>query len=411
VGQYDLAVIGSDLGGLASAALLGMRRKKSFLCTHQSSLADALGKVQQGGFSFSRGPALSYGFESGGAFHELFSDLSITDIMPPLADGYQIALPDRRITVSARLDATLEELRREFPREINEIANFYHDMKKVSMGLAKRRLDTFILRFRSARSFIAKYHFSKEFLALLDIQALFFFQQPLLELSLKDLLLLCTHNPYRNEDGFMKIADRLAAMILRQGGAIRYNAQSTEILFRKNRVVGLHTTQGAVEASSILVDNPEKSTPVFYLGIHDQVVPVGMERDVLYLPDYSEPQSFLSLSLSSKEDRTAAPQGMRTLTAAFHAPKGGAVASRNLLINRMSGLVPFLSDFIVLSHESGSLLSPVVPKEISFKPLKTGKSDSLLFRGSKRNVYQLRELQGAPQQMISAVRKLTSKLA
>jgi hypothetical protein len=77
----------------------------------------------------------------------------------------------------------------------------------------------------------------------------------------------------------------------------------------------------------------------------------------------------------------------------------------------MSDLVPFLSDFIVLSHESGSLLSTVVPKEISFKPLKTGKSDSLLFRGSKRNVYQLRDLQGAPQQVISAVRKLTSKLA
>lgn len=102
---------------------------------------------------------------------------------------------------------------------------------------------------------------------------------------------------------------------------------------------------------------------------------------------------------------------MRTLTAAFHAPKGGEIANRDLLINRISGLVPFLSGFIVLSLEPGSLLNPAVPKEISFKPLTTGESDSLLFRGSKRNVYQLYDLQGAPQLVIPAVRKLISKLA
>jgi len=399
------------MGGLITAAILGMKGKKSFLCTPRLSLADALGKTEQGGFSFSRGPALCYGFESGGAFHELFADLNITDITPSLADGYQVALPDRRIKVSSHLDATLDELRREFPREINEIANFYRDMKKVTLGIAKKRLDAFILRFRSARSFIAKYHFSKEFLNLLDIQALFFFQRPLLELSLQNLLLLCTHNPYRNEDGCVKIADRLAAVILRQGGAIRFNDQSTEILFRENRVVGLQTAEGAVEASSILVDNPEKSMPVLYLGIHDQVVPVGMEREVLYLPDYSHPQSFLFLSLSSKEDRTLAPQGMRTLTAAFHAPKDREIAGRNLLINRIAGLVPFLTDFIVLSLESGSLLHPAVPEEISFKPIKTGRGDAILFRGSKRNLYQLHDLQGAPQLVIPAVRRLISKLA
>ena len=411
MGQYDLAVIGSDLGGLISAALLGTRGKKSFLCTPRSSLADALGKAEHGSFTFSRGPVLSYGFEPEGAFPQLFADLDITDVIPPLADVYQVAFPDKRITISARLDATLEELRREFPREINEIVKFYNDIKKVSLRVAQRRLDAFVLRFRSARSFISKYHFSKEFLYLLDIQALFFFRRPLLELSLKDLLLLCSHNPYRNEDGCEKIAERLAAVILRQGSAIRYNDQSTAILFRNNHVVGLQTAEGAIEASSILVDNSEKSIPVLYLGIHDQVVPVGMERDVLYLPDYSQPQSFFSLSLSSKEDHTAAPQGMRTLMAAFHAPKGGAIANKDLMINRISDLVPFLSDFIVLSVESGLLLNPAVPGEISFKPLKTGKSISLLFRGSKKNVYQLRDVQDAPQLVIPAVRKLISKLA
>ncbi len=410
MGQYDLAIIGAGLGGLVSAALLGTRGLKSFLCTPQSSLVDALGKVEQGGFSFSRCPALSYGFEPGGAFHQLFADLNIIDMTPPLADRYQVVLPDRRITVSAHLDATLEELRREFPREIMAIENFYQNIKKVSMGVTGNRLNAFMLRFRSARSFIANYRFSREFLSFLEIQSLFFFRQPLLELSLKDLLLLCTHNPYRNEDWCGKISDRLATEILRHGGAIQYNDPSTEILFRNNRAVGLQTTQGAIEASSILVDNPDKGIPVLFLGIHDQVVPVGMERDVLYLPDYLQPHSFLSLSLSGREDRSASPSGMRTLIAAFHAPEDSAMTDRDLLINRITGLVPFLRDFLVLYLEPVPLLGSTAPREISFKPLKTGKNDSLLFRGSKTNVYRLDDDQHAQRQMMTAIRKLVAQM-
>jgi hypothetical protein len=411
VGQYDIAIVGANLGGLASAALLGVKGKKSFLCTPRSSLADTLGKVEQEGFAFFRCPSLSYGFEPGGAYHQLFADLNITNAAPTLADGYQIALPDRRITVSPHIDATLEELRREFPREIKAIKNFYLDMNNVSINIAKHRYNAIVLRFRSAKSLIAKYRFSREFLSFLDIQALFFFHKPILELSLKDLLLLCTHKPFRNDDGCGKIAERLAEVILRQGGTIRYNDTSTEILPHNNRVIGLQTTQGAVEASSILVDNPENVMPALFLGIHDQVVPASMERDVLYLPDYLQPRSFLYLSLSSKEDHTTAPDGMRSLTVAFNVPKEGAIHNRDLLISRISSLVPFLGDFLVLSREPGPLLEPVVPKEISFKPLKTGKSASLLLRGSQRNVYKLRDLQDAPQIVLPAVRKLISKLS
>jgi phytoene dehydrogenase-like protein len=411
VSQYDIAIVGADLGGLISGALLGARGKKSFLCTPRSSLADALGTAEHGDFSFLRGPALCYGFEPGGAFDQLFADLNITDITPTIADVYQVALPDRRIKVSAHLGATLDELRREFPREITSIENFYQEIKKVSLGVAKNRFNSFVLRFRSARSLIAKYHFSREFLSFLDIQAFYFFQRPILELSLKDLLLLCTHKPFRNDDGCRKIAERLAAAILRQGGAIQYNDPSAEILFRNNRVVGLQTAQGAIEASSVLVDNPEKIMPVLFLGIRDQVVPMSMERDVLYLPDYLQPRSFLFLSLNGREDRTIAPDGMRALTAAFHVPKEGAIANRDFLVSQIAGLVPFLSDFLVFSREPDPLLKPAVFTDISFKPFEAGKSNSLLFRGSKKNVYRLHDLQDAPLLVIPAVRTLISILA
>ncbi len=411
MGQYDVAIIGANFGGLASAALLGTRGKKSFLCTPQPSLADTLGKVEHKGFSFLRGPSLSYGFEPGGAFHQLFADLNIVHMTPALADSYQVALPDRRITVSSQFDATLDELRREFPREIKTIENFYLNVKNISLNVAKNRFNAFVVHFRSARSLLARYSFSREFLSFLDIQALYFFQKPLLELSLKDLLLLCTHKPFRNDDVYGKITERLAEEILRQGGAIQYNDSSAKIIFRNNHVAGLQTAHGAVETSSVILDSPESLMPVIFLGIHDQVVPMSMERDVLYLPDYLQPRSFFYVSLSSRENRAAAPEGMRSLTVSFHVENKGALADKDILINRISGLVPFLDDFLVLSLEPDPLFHPDISQEISFRPLKRERGDSLLLRGAKKNVYKLHDLKDAPQFVIPEVRRLIAKLS
>ncbi len=411
MGQYDVAIVGTNLGGLAAAALLGVRGKKSFLCTQQPSLADTLGKMEYKGFSFFRGPSLSYGFEPGGAFYRLFADLNIINMTPDSAGSYQVVLPDRRITVSAHFDATLEELRREFPREIKAIKNFYLDVKNISTNIVKNRFNSFILHFRSARSLIARYSFSREFLSFLDIQALYFFQKPLLELSLKDLLVLCTHKPFRNDDGYGSIAERLAEEILRQGGAVQYNDTSAKIIFRDNHLVGLQTAHGTVEASSIILDSPKNVMQIIFLGIHDEVVPMSMERSVLYLPDYLQPRNFYYLSLSSRENRHAAPKGMRSLTVSIHGQNEGAFTNRDLLIKRISNLVPFLDDFLVLSLEPEPLIDPDVSQEITFTPPKSGKSNSLLLRGSKKNVYRLLDLKDAPQLVIPEVRRLITKLS
>jgi hypothetical protein len=411
VGQYDVAIVGANLGGLATAALLGVRGKKTFLCTPLPSLADTIGNMEHKGYSFLRGPSLSYGFEPGGAFHQLFTDLNIINATPALAGRYQVVLPDRRITVSAKFDDTLNELRREFPQEINIIENFYLEVKKISINVAKNRFNAFVLNFRSARSLIARYSFSREFLSFLNIQALYFFQKPILELSLKDLLLLCTHKPYRSESSYGKIAEHLAGEILRQGGTIQYNDTSAKIVPRNNHLAGLQTEHGSVDASAIILDSPESVMPVIFLGIHDQVVPVSMERDVLYMPDYLQPRSFFCLSVSSKENRAVAPEGMRSLAVSCHVQNAGASANRDFLINQISGIIPFLDDFLVLSFEPEPRLDSNVSQEISFKPLKKGKSGSLLLKGSKKNVFKLHDLKDAPQLVIPEARRLMSKLS
>jgi hypothetical protein len=406
VRTYDIAVIGTDFGALAAAALLSMKGHKSFMSTPRPSLADALGRTEQEGFSFSRGPALSYGFEPGGEFHRLLGELNITDINPLPAEGYQVALPDRRINVSAQLDTTLEEIRREFPREISKAEDFYRDIKEEAVRVSKSRIAYHISRFKFARSFIAKYQFSNEFLSFLDVQSFFFYQKPVADLEIKDFLTLFTHRPFRSNDSYEKIADRMASTIVRQGGAIQYNEPSTEVVFRENRAIGIRTVHDTIEATTVLLDKSERSRPILFLGIYDQVVPVGMGRDVLYLPDYSQPQNYLSLSLSDREDSAAAPKGMRTLTATFSASMNTLPGGQDVLIGSLAVLVPFLKDFITFTFIPKPTINPSVPIGISFKQLRSGGDKPLLFKGSKRHIYALCEEQDVPQNMVPSIRRL-----
>ncbi len=407
--QYDIAVVGAGLGGLASAALLSARGKKSVVCTAGTSLAEALGDAAKKGFSFSVGPALSYGFEQDGVLRQLFNELGI-DGMPAHAPGYQVALPDRRITVAANQDDTLEELRREFPQEIHTIASFYRDLKNKSGQITRSRIAAYFSQYQSARSFIGKYNFSRELLSFFDIQALFFFQQPVLELSLTNLITLCSHQPFHYYGGYEKLAERLAAIVLGKDGDIRYNEPLKEIVYRNNRAAGIRISQGIIETDSVLLETSDKRVPVLFLGVHDEVLPLGMGRDVLYLPDYSQPRDFLVFSLSAKDDSTAAPKGMRALTVTFHTTKNLSPPT-NALVGQTADLIPFLNDFLVLSEESRPKETSSLPAGLSFKPLRSGEGEPLLFSAPKRNVYMLHEVHHAPLQLMLASRKLVAQIA
>jgi phytoene dehydrogenase-like protein len=410
VHQFDLAVAETGLGGLAAAALLSVRGKKVTVSTPYASLAGALGATAADGFLFSSGPSLLHGFEAGGAFQQLFHDSGIHDAEPAHAAVYQVALPDRRITISRNQEETNEDLRREFPREIDTIVRFYRDLGKAAGRISQSRIAAFFLKHRSAGTFVRKFNFSRELSTFFDIQALHFFQRPVADLSLAALITLCTRWPDAVSPGYRKLAERLIEVIRRKGGEVRLNEPPTEIVFQHNRAKGLKTAQGFVEAAMVLLCATEKSMPSLFLGIRDEVVPVGMERDIFYLPDYARPRDFLTYSLSAKGDLTAAPKGMRALNVTFHELPGQA-HDADALIGKVSGLVPFLKDFLVLTLDSRSSGTSAVPDSLSFKPLSSGQGDPLLFKASQKNVYLLHEAQHAPLQVIPAARRLVEKIS
>ncbi len=407
--KYDLAVVGAGLGGLAAAALSAKQNKKTVVFEPGDSVGGAFGICAKSGFVFSPSPNLSFGFERGGAIQKLNESLGIAQNESLFSPCYQVALPDRRITIYTEQSETLDELRREFPHEIDTIAEFYRDLRRTAERNAKNRLWAYLSR-RAAGGFINRYRFSREFMAFLDVQSYFFFNQRATEIAVTSLVSLLDSAPFTVQGGFGKLADQMVDVILKGRGEIKYNIPVSQIVVRDGRPAGLSTPQGPVEADAVLLNTEQnRRGELIYIGIREDVVPISMIEEVLCVGDYLHPERFFSLRLSAKGDESAAPRGMRALVASFSSitPQ----QTEDACMRQIGTLIPFLKGFTVFA-ESNKQAQRAFPatEGMSFKILRTPDKQMLLSRSSQRNVFMLSDGSGTPAQAIAAAQALVERL-
>ncbi len=410
--KYDLAVAGAGLGGLAAAALVSSSGKKVIVLESGATLDAALGVRDFDGFRFFQGPSLSYGFEEGGGFREIFAKLSPIPGEQKPARHFQIALPDRRITVSADQEETHDELRREFPLEIETIDKFYRDLKKESVRIMKSRIASYFSKHRSAAGFIGKYHFSREFTVFLDIQSRFFFRKPLSQLSLSKLITIFETMPIQFHGGTRALADRLLAALRKNGGDATFGDGLAELVYKNGRPAGVKSGQHLIEANIILLNTPRQPPPTFYLGILDDVVPVGMAPDVLYLPDYAKPAEFLNISMSAENDISSAPLSARALTVSLGSSGSSAQHDQDALIGPLAEIVPYLNDNVFFIEPS-PVVSPslILPGDVTRRPILSSHKQPILFKTSKRNLFVLDDAQYTPLELMTAVHKFVATVS
>jgi hypothetical protein len=410
--KYDVAIIGAGLGGLAAAALLSSKKKKVIVLERNGPGERAVGVYEKYGYTSCAAPRLSYGFERGGAFYELSSALALVHSVSVQSPCYQVALPDHRITIYADQGETLEELRREFPGEINLLMKFYQDLHRLAEKVLTNRLSAFLTKHRSAAWFIGRYHFSRELTAFFDIQSLYFYQRRIADIPLVNLIALCDTPPLYLEGGFKKFADQLSSSILHQGGEIVYKQTVSDFVLRDKRIIGISTIQGFIEADTILLNLvPKDDSSSIYLGIRDTVIPVGMCPEVLFLPDYTRPRDFIAISCSARDDAALAPQGMRVLRMSYRTEQNSAVDAQTL-IDQGNRLIPFLNDYLVFRDEQKSADEEIaLPEGVTFKPLRSADGRSGLFRGSQKNIFLLENAQKSPLQVISGVNRFVKKVS
>jgi phytoene dehydrogenase-like protein len=409
--KYDLTVAGAGLGGLTVAALMSSIGKKVVVVESGVSMDAALGVREFDGFHFYQGPAISYGFEQGGIFNEIFAKLGNTpEVLKPM-HRFQVALPDRRITVSSNQEETHDELKREFPREILSIEKLYHDIKNESAHIMKSRIATYFAKRKSATSFISKYHFSREFTIYLEMQSRFFFQKTLSQISLTQLITLCGTMPTRFHGGTKALADQLLRELRKSGGDIAFGEGIVEIAFNNGRPIGLKTDQHMIEANSILLNAPHQQPPTYFLGILDDVVPVAMEQDVLYLPDYDKSDEFLFISVSADNDISSAPMMARALTVSLQS-SNSRQRDQDEIIGPLSKIIPYLNENVFFIEPS-PIIQPSfkLSKEVTFRPIRSSNVlPPILFKTSKRHLYMLQDTQYMPLDLMTAAHKFVATI-
>ena len=410
VPKFDVAFIGTGIAGLYAAAFLVKAGKKVILVDPRERAGGTAALQEKEGFRFIAGPNIGYGFEPGGPAHALCAVLGLSAEEQAAASRFQVALPDRRITVSPDVQETLSELRREFPREIDGLSQLYQETNRMARTASKSGLSLYVLRRRSADAYLRARNFSRELTAYFDVQSRFFFGQDIRNLPLSLLVLLLTTPPRTFPNGLGTIADRMIAVIEDHKDSMRLREQLPEMTFRRRRITGMRTSQGSIEPRSFVVNAVwGTGEHTMFIALRQEVVPVGMECTVISLPDYSQPEETVALALS-REGSSTAPSGMRTLTAAFYGQKLPN-ASPETRTERVRSIIPFLSDFIVMIHEQGENQGRyILPKEISVTSLDPRNASILPVPNSMNNLYLLPDSTRALHRSLEAGGRVANKL-
>ncbi|MDO8446062.1 MAG: hypothetical protein Q7T53_08190 [Deltaproteobacteria bacterium] len=126
--KYDILIIGSEISGLVSAALLA---KKGF------SVAVVSGRegspvYEKDGYTLNERPSFITGLK-GGPLGTLFDEIGVPkDTGIKGASPYQVVLPDERVDVYEEPELFHEELRRCFPKEIDKVSDFYNHLSGLN---------------------------------------------------------------------------------------------------------------------------------------------------------------------------------------------------------------------------------------------------------------------------------------
>lgn len=379
--RYDIAVVGAGLAGLAAAALLASSRRRVIVLERDERPGGLMSLQSFQGLRFSPGPGASYGYEREGELFRLAVALNQPVPPSPGPSLLQVALPEHRITISSEPGETLDELRREFPREIDRAARLYHDARELRERSATGGLSSFLVKRRNAGPFLDRYRFSREMRAFLSVQALYFFGQSAETLSLSDLLLMTSGSPPLLKDGAQGVADRLRDAVIAAGGDCRFSDPWPELSLRKGRIASLRSGDDPIDARSILLNVPvEAGEDSLFLAVRRKAIPVGMAPTVLYLKDYERPRDIVAVTYEIRRSASVPDDEVVPVTASFLA--GGAThdGQRDRLIERVRSLMPFVDDFVTHAEgrEQGVRQVPL-PATLA-AALATARHDAMLVR-------------------------------
>lgn len=125
IGELDVLVVGSGIGGLTAAALSANDGLNTLVLEAHNRPGGCAGDFALQGVVFPAGATLISGFEPGGLHHLVYQRLDLEHRAVPLERSMEIVAPEGRFSVWTDRDRWEEEWRRAFPANAEAQARFF----------------------------------------------------------------------------------------------------------------------------------------------------------------------------------------------------------------------------------------------------------------------------------------------
>ncbi|HPQ67757.1 MAG TPA: hypothetical protein PKW95_01430 [bacterium] len=406
---FDVAIIGTELAGLAAGALL-VKRGFTVLVIDVESQKH---QVKKNGYTLTEFPGLFFGFGQGQIYSEVFTELGIPFLEKKRfllgEPAYQVVLPDVRLDVNPNREALFKILQAEFGNDATSIMSLLGEVDRYSSVMRSLLTQNVVYpaygmreRYRLNRAcgslgsdfkdgsrmffndFLQGFPLTAPGRAFLESQ--FQFLCPVYPddptLFYAAFVLSSTNKGiYKVEGGLKVLEDIFKERIISYRGKLHRTAEIEEIDFGRVNEIKLSEVKEPVRCKKFLVSTDienffsrfhpktikggygkQLAEPpgklheyTLYIAIDANVVPVGMDENVIL---HVDPQSADELGepvfvrLSPPESPEYAPAGKRLIAAtALVAPESGELTAAqardiaNRMMRQLHYLIPFLNDF------------------------------------------------------------------
>lgn len=348
--KYDVAILGTGLAGLFAAERITRSGKKVVLIDTQDKPGGRSAYLHISGGIVPAVPMPGYGFEPGGPFRKLCEEAGISDIPLRMHGEYQVVLPRGRITIYSSAEATLEEVRREFPQEGDKAARIYQSLGIRLIKASKSRVSAYLLKRRNAQEYLVSAKISRELLTFFDVQSRAFCRRPLSALRLDTFAFMLANAPQAPVDGYASLAERLLDRVVRKGGAYRRENRWPALLHRSKRVTGVQTADETLESRAVVLNaiEPELERRIA-LQVPVSALPVEMREVVCCIPGTAGPDELFTLAVGAEYKGSTEKYERVGITAVFS--RGEKTCAGRVPINHIENVIPFLRELGAVADE------------------------------------------------------------
>jgi phytoene dehydrogenase-like protein len=374
VDEQGVIILGSGLGGLIAGTLLAKNNHPILLLRENGYQASYTIK----GYRFVPFSNISEKRLKPSLLTKISQALNLPFMVDPQEEGkptqsildrskqidtLQVILPKARIDIFSQRSLSQNEWKREFPKEMTRIEDFYNELDHLQHLLkraeAKKNASPFfpiqqgslIKKFFTFKSFPKEKMdqrlapFSREFKEFIQLQLMSWgnLHPEHFTTSLAAHILLGEKDELNSNIDLEKLEKEMLEQFLRWGGKIEEIEQvkKVEQEWRKGLTVSLEGNPRVFRSKFLIFDLPlHRISPLLikrgkeilrkeskikprhvmvplFIGIDEKVIPVGMKDLLISILDLEKPchdGNVLFLSLSPKGDETKAPEGKRALT-------------------------------------------------------------------------------------------------